>query len=127
MDFKQKEIAAYNGYCLDWDALPAVDYKYFARIAELGRRKRAGAMSDVEVASRRQEYYDEYEQTRDKLSWTDIIKLTESCRICINGEQDPRLVAAVALRALWLITGDSMIEKKMREMEVMEYEHQAQP
>lgn len=57
-------------------------------------------------------------KTRGFNFWADIIKLTESCRICINGEQDPRLVAAVALRALWLITGDCMIEKKMREMEV---------
>lgn len=118
MNFKETELTAYSGGYLNWDEMSPVDYKYFARIAELGRRFRAGAMSEVEVASRRQEYYDEYEQSRDKLSWTDIIKLTESCRICINGEQDPRLVAAVALRALWLITGDCMIEKKMREMEV---------
>ena len=48
---------------------------------------------------------------------TDIIKLTESCRVHLNGSDDPVFIAAVTLRALWLITGDSMLEKKMEEME----------
>lgn len=117
MDFKDYESKAFNGEYLPFDDLPPAEYKYFARIAELGRGVRAGKYSQNQAVSLRSEYYSEYQRTHERYSWTDIIKLTESLRININGSGDPTFIAALALRALWLITGDSMIETKMHEME----------
>lgn len=117
MEFKETEHRAYNGEYLDYDNMPATDFKYFTRIASLGRDVRAGRRTPNEAAALRSCYFDEYEKTREKMSWTDIIKLTESCRVHLNGSSDPVFIAAIALRALWLITGDTMLEKKMREME----------
>lgn len=117
MDFKDYEAKAFNGEYLPFDDLPPAEYKYFARIAELGRGVRAGKYSQNQAASLRGEYLTEYQRTRERYSWTDIIKLTESLRVNINGSGDPTFIAALALRALWLITGDSMIEAKMHEME----------
>ena len=117
MEFKETEHRAYSGEYLDYDNMSATDFKYFTRIANLGRDVRAGRRTPNDAASLRSGYFDEYERTREKMSWTDIIKLTESCRVHLNGSDDPVFIAAIALRALWLITGDSMLEKKMREME----------
>lgn len=117
MDFKNYESKAFNGEYLPFDDLPPAEYKYFARIAELGRGVRAGKYSQNQAVSLRSEYYSEYQRTHERYSWTDIIKLTESLRININGSNDPAYIAALALRAVYLITGDEMIGVKMREME----------
>ena len=117
MEFKDTEKRAYSGEWLDYDNMTPVEFKYFIRIAELGRDVRAGRKTPGEAATARNEYLEEYNRTIEKMSWTDIIKLTESCRVHLNGSHDPVFIAAVALRALWLITGDSMLEKKMKEME----------
>lgn len=120
MTFPETESKAYNGEYLDYDEMPPAKYKYFARIANLGRDVRAGRKTPAEAATARNEYLAEYNRTMEKMSWTDIIKLTESCRVHLNGSDDPVFIAAVALRALWLITGDTMLEKKMKEMEESE-------
>ena len=117
MDFKDYEAKAFNGEYLPFDDLPPAEYKYFARIAELGRGVRAGKYSQNQAVSLRSEYYDEYQRTHERYTWPEIIKLTEDLRVHINGSGDPAFIAALALRALWLITGDSMIEAKMHEME----------
>lgn len=117
MDFKDYEAKAFNGEYLPYDDLPPAEYKYFARIAELGRGVRAGKYSQNQAVSLRGEYYSEYQRTHERHTWPEIIKLTEDLRVHINGSGDPAFIAALALRALWLITGDSMIEAKMREME----------
>ena len=117
MDFKDYEAKAFNGEYLPYDDLPPAEYKYFTRIAELGRGVRAGKYTSTQAASLRGEYLSEYQRTHERYSWTDIIKLTESLRININGSDDPVFIAALALRAVYLITGDSMIEAKMHEME----------
>ena len=117
MDFKDYETKAFNGEYLPFDDLPPAEYKYFARIAELGRGVRAGKYSQNQAVSLRSEYYDEYQRTHERYTWPEIIKLTEDLRVHINGSDDPVFIAAMALRALWLITGDSMIEAKMHEME----------
>ena len=117
MTFPETEAKAYNGEYLDYDELPPSKYKYFARIANLGRDVRAGRKTPAEAATARNEYLAEYNRTMEKMSWTDIIKLTESCRVCVNGSNDPAYIAALALRALRDITGDMMLDKKMREME----------
>lgn len=117
MDFKDYETKAFNGEYLPYDDLPPAEYKYFARIAELGRGVRAGKYSQNQAVSLRNEYYSEYQRTHERYSWTDIIKLTESLRININGSDDPAYIAALALRAVSIITGDEMITKKMHEME----------
>ena len=119
MTFPETELRAYEGAYLDYDAMPPAKYKYFARIAGLGRDVRAGRKTPNEAATARNEYLAEYNRTMEKMSWTDIIKLTESCRVHLNGSDDPVFIAAVSLRALWLITGDTMLEKKMKEMEEM--------
>lgn len=119
MEFKDTEKRAYSGEWLDYDNMTPVEFKYFIRIAELGRDVRAGRKTPAEAAALRGGYFEEYEKTREKMSWTDIIKLTESCRVHLNGSSDPVFIAAVSLRALWMITGDSMLEKKMKEMEEM--------
>ena len=117
MDFKDYEAKAFNGEYLPFDDLPPAEYKYFARIAELGRGVRAGKYSQNQAVSLRSEYYDEYQRTRERYTWPEIIKLTEDLRVHINGSHDPTFIAALALRALWLITGDTMLETKMEEME----------
>lgn len=117
MDFKDYEAKAFNGEYLPYDDLPPAEYKYFARIAELGRGVRAGKYSQNQAVSLRGEYLAEYQRTRERYTWPEIIKLTEDLRVHINGSGDPAFIAALALRALWLITGDSMIEAKMHEME----------
>lgn len=117
MDFKDYEAKAFSGEYLPYDDLPPAEYKYFTRIAELGRGVRAGKYSQNQAVSLRSEYYDEYQRTRERYSWTDIIKLTEDLRVHINGSHDPAFIAALALRALWMITGDTMLETKMEEME----------
>ena len=116
MEFKETEHRAYSGEYLDYDNMTATDFKYFTRIATLGRDVRAGRRTKIEASTLRSGYLDEYENTRER-PWTDIIKITESCRVHLNGSDDPVFIAAIALRALWLITGDTMLEKKMREME----------
>lgn len=117
MTFPETESKAYNGEYLGYDEMPPAKYKYFARIANLGRDVRAGRKTPAEAATARNEYLAEYNRTMEKMSWTDIIKLTESCRVCVNGSNDPAYIAALALRALRDITGDMMLDKKMREME----------
>ena len=117
MDFKDYETKAFNGEYLPFDDLPPAEYKYFARIAELGRGVRAGKYSQNQAVSLRSEYYDEYQRTHERYTWPEILKVTDSLRVNINGSDDPAFIAALALRALWLITGDTMIEAKMREME----------
>ena len=117
MEFKDTEKRAYSGEWLDYDNMTAAEFKYFVRIAELGRDVRAGRKTPAEAAALRGGYFEEYEKSRERMSWTDIIKLTESCRVHLNGSSDPVFIAAIALRALWLITGDTMLEKKMEEME----------
>ena len=117
MDFKDYEAKAFNGEYLPYDDMPPAEYKYFTRIAELGRGVRAGKYTSTQAASLRGEYLAEYQKTRERYTWPEIIKLTEDLRVHINGSGDPTFIAALALRALWLITGDSMIEAKMREME----------
>lgn len=117
MTFPETESKAYNGEYLNYDEMPPREYKYFARIANLGRDVRAGRKTPAEAATARNEYLAEYNRTMEKMSWTDIIKLTESCRVCVNGSNDPAYIAALALRALRDITGDMMLDKKMREME----------
>lgn len=117
MTFPETESKAYNGEYLGYDEMPPAKYKYFARIANLGRDVRAGRKTPAEAATARNEYLAEYNRTMEKMSWPDIIKLTESCRVCVNGSNDPAYIAALALRALRDITGDMMLDKKMREME----------
>lgn len=117
MDFNKYESQAFNGEYLPYDDMPPAEYKYFTRIAELGRGVRAGKYSHNQAVSLRGEYYSEYQRTHERYTWPEIIKLTEDLRVHINGSGDPAFIAALALRALWLITGDSMIEAKMHEME----------
>ena len=117
MDFKDYETKAFNGEYLPYDDLPPAEYKYFARIAELGRGVRAGKYTSTQAASLRGEYLSEYQRTHERYTWPEILKVTDSLRVNINGSGDPVFIAALALRALWLITGDSMIEAKMHEME----------
>ena len=117
MDFKDYEAKAFNGEYLPYDDLPPAEYKYFARIAELGRGVRAGKYTSTQATSLRGEYLAEYQRTHERYTWPEIIKLTEDLRVHINGSGDPAFIAALTLRALWLITGDSMIEAKMHEME----------
>ena len=117
MTFPEAELRAYEGAYLDYDAMSPAKYKYFARIANLGRDVRAGRKTPNEAATARNEYLEEYNRSMEKMSWTDIIKLTESCRVCVNGSNDPAYIAALTLRALRDITGDMMLDKKMREME----------
>jgi hypothetical protein len=117
MTFPETELRAYEGAYLDYDAMPPAKYKYFARIAGLGRDVRAGRKTPNEAATARNEYLEEYNRTMEKMSWPDIIKLTESCRVCVNGSNDPAYIAALTLRVLRDITGDMMLDKKMREME----------
>ena len=117
MDFNKYESQAFNGEYLPYDDLPPAEYKYFARIAELGRGVRTGKYSQNQAVSLRGEYLSEYQRTHERYTWPEIIKLTEDLRVHINGSGDPAFIAALALRALWLITGDTMIEAKMHEME----------
>ena len=117
MDFKDYEEKEFNGEYLPYDDMPPAEYKYFTRIAALGRGVRAGKYTSTQAASLRGEYLAEYQKTHERYSWTDIIKLTESLRVNINGSDDPTYIAALALRAVYLITGDTMIEAKMHEME----------
>ena len=117
MDFNKYESQAFNGEYLPYDDLPPAEYKYFARIAELGRGVRTGKYSQNQAVSLRGEYYSEYQRTHERYTWPEIIKLTEDLRVHINGSHDPAFIAALALRALWMITGDTMLETKMEEME----------
>lgn len=117
MDFNKCESLAFNGEYLPFDDLPPTEYKYLARIAELGRGVRAGKYTSAQAVSLRSAYLFEYEKTHERHTWPEIIKLTEDLRVHINGSGDPAFIAALALRALWLITGDTMIEAKMHEME----------
>ena len=117
MDFKDYETKAFNGEYLPYDDLPPAEYKYFARIAELGRGVRAGKYTSTQATSLRGEYLAEYQRTHERYTWPEILKVTDSLRVNINGSGDPVFIAALALRALWLITGDTMIEAKMHEME----------
>ena len=117
MDFNKYESQAFNGEYLPYDDMLPAEYKYFTRIAELGRGVRAGKYTSTQAASLRGEYLAEYQRTHERYTWPEIIKLTEDLRVHINGSHDPAFIAALALRALWLITGDSMIEAKMHEME----------
>lgn len=117
MDFKDYEAKAFNGEYLPYDDLSPAEYKYFTRIAELGRGVRAGKYSQNQAVSLRGEYYSEYQRTHERYTWPEIIKLTEDLRVHINGSHDPAFIAALALRALWMITGDTMLETRMEEME----------
>ena len=117
MDFNKYESQAFNGEYLPYDDLPPAEYKYFTRIAELGRGVRAGKYTSAQATSLRSAYLFEYQKTHERYTWPEIIKLTEDLRVHINGSHDPTFIAALALRALWLITGDLMIEAKMHEME----------
>ena len=117
MDFNQYESKAFNGEYLPLDDLPPAEYKYFARIAELGRGVLAGKCTSTQAASLRGEYLSEYQRTHERYTWPEIIKLTEDLRVHINGSDDPAFIAALALRAVCLITGDSMLEAKMHEIE----------
>ena len=117
MTFPETEAKAYNGEYLDYDEMSPAKYKYFARIANLGRDVRAGRKTPAEAATARNKYLAEYNRTMEKMSWPDIIKLTESCRVQVNGSNDPAFIAALTLRALRDITGDMMLDKKIREME----------
>ena len=117
MDFNKYESQAFNGEYLPYDDMPPAEYKYFTRIAELGRGVRAGKYTSTQAASLRGEYLAEYQQTHERYTWPEILKVTDSLRVNINGSDDPTYIAALALRAVYLITGDSMIEAKMHEME----------
>ena len=117
MDFNKYESKAFNGEYLPYDDMPPAEYKYFIRIAELGRGVRAGKYTSTQAASLRGEYLAEYQRTHERYTWPEIIKLTEDLRVHINGSHDPAFIAALALRALWMITGDTMLETKMEEME----------
>ena len=117
MDFNKYESQAFNGEYLPYDDMPSAEYKYFTRIAELGRGVRAGKYTSTQAASLRGEYLSEYQRTHERYTWPEILKVTDSLRVNINGSDDPTYIAALALRAVYLITGDSMIEAKMQEME----------
>ena len=117
MDFNKYESQAFNGEYLPYDDLPPAEYKYFTRIAELGRGVRAGKYTSTQAASLRGEYLSEYQRTHERYTWPEILKVTDSLRVNINGSDEPAVIAALALRAVYLITGDSMIEAKMHEME----------
>ena len=117
MDFNKYESQAFNGEYLPYDDMPPAEYKYFTRIAELGRGVRTGKYSQNQAVSLRGEYLSEYQRTHERHTWPEIIKLTEDLRVHINGSGDPAFIAALALRALWMITGDTMLETKMEEME----------
>ena len=117
MDFKDYETKAFNGEYLPYDDMLPAEYKYFTRIAELGRGARAGKYTSTQATSLRGEYLSEYQRTHERYTWPEILKVTDSLRVNINGSDDPAYIAALALRALWLITGDTMIEAKMHEME----------
>ena len=117
MDFNKYESQAFNGEYLPYDDMPPAEYKYFTRIAELGRGVRAGKYSQNQAVSLRGEYLAEYQKTHERYTWPEILKVTDSLRVNINGSDDPTYIAALALRAVYLITGDSMIEAKMHEME----------
>lgn len=117
MDFNKYESQAFNGEYLPYDDLPPAEYKYFTRIAELGRGVRAGKYTSTQAVSLRSAYLFEYQKTHERYTWPEIIKLTEDLRVHINGSDDPAYIAALALRAVCLITGDSMLEAKMHEME----------
>lgn len=117
MDFNQYESKAFNGEYLPFDDLPPAEYKYFTRIAELGRGVRAGKYSQNQAATLRNEYLGEYQRTHERYTWPEILQLTDTLRVNINGTDDPVMIAALALRAVYIITSDEMIGNKMREME----------
>lgn len=112
MNFDETEKKSYSGEYVDYDSLPADEYKYFTRVAALGRDARAGRKTPAEVVSLRAAYLDEYNRSRGKMSWPEIIKVTESLRVHINGNDNPRQIAVLALHALWMITGDEMLKVK---------------
>lgn len=126
MDFNLTELAAYNGEYLDYDGMAPVEYKYFTRIRQLGIDSRSGKLSNPnEIATLRNQYYAQYKQERelqDKLEaynagWIACIKVTESLRVHINGETDPVKIAALALRAIYVMTNDVSMEIKMKQVE----------
>lgn len=110
---------AYDG-TLVLDVLPPTEYKYLARVAEVGRKLRANAMTQVQAATVLAAYHDEYQSERaiqDECEtankrWCDAIRMTDSIRVYINGSDDPAFVAAAACHALYEITRDTMMERK---------------
>ena len=126
MEFNDIEAAAYMGNHVDYDNLDPVEYKYFARIRQLGIDSRSGKIaSQTEIVSKRNQYHAQYQAEReiqDKLeaynaAWVACLKVTESLRTHISKETDPLKIAALALRAVYTITNDCMMEVKMKQME----------
>ena len=126
MVFNAIEAAAYNGEWVDLDNMDPVEYKYFSRIAKLGTDWRAGKYGSAsEVATIRNGYFAQYQSEReqqDKLeaynsAWVECIRTTESLRVHINGESDPMKIAALACRAIYIMTNDTFILDKAHEME----------
>ncbi len=126
MDFNAIEAHAYNGEWIDLDAMAPVEYKYFSRIAKLGADWRAGKYNGTsEVATIRNGYFAQYQTERehqDKLeaynaAWVECIRTTESLRVHINGEKDPVKIAALACRAIYIMTNDTFMLDKAHEME----------
>lgn len=115
--------SAFDG-TLDLDALPPVEYKYLARVAEIGRRIRANAMTQVQAATLTGQYYAEYQDERAKQDeyeaankfWCDCIRMTNSLRVHINGSNDPAFVASAACRAVYEMTRDEMMLTKSEAM-----------
>lgn len=115
--------AAFEG-TLNLDTLPPVEYKYLARVAEIGRKLRAGAVTQVQAATMTAAYYDEYRGERAQQDecenankiWCDCIRMTNSLRVHINGSDDPAFVASAACRALYEMTRDDMMLMKSEAM-----------
>ena len=115
MEFNDIEAAAYMGNHVDYDNLDPVEYKYFARIRQLGIDSRSGKIpNQTEIVSKRNQYHAQYQAEReiqDKLeaynaAWVACLKVTESLRTHIIKETYPLKIAALALRALYTLTND---------------------
>lgn len=120
---------------LDLDGLPPVEYKYLAHVAEIGRRMRANAITQVQAATLTGQYFAEYQTERaaqDEYEaankfWCDCIRATNSLRVHINGSNDPAFVASAACRAVYEVTRDTTMLAKseaMAELIAVEKENQ---
>ena len=109
---------------LDLAALPPVEYKYLSRVAEIGRRVRAVAITQVQAAPLTGQYFAEYQTERAAQDdceaankfWCDCIRMTNSLRVHINGSNDPAFVASAACRAVYEMTRDTAMLAKSEEM-----------
>lgn len=120
--FKECEGLAFKG-TLDYSKFPPAAYRYFSELSKLHAQYRRKEISKPEAVARKAKLFADYTEAlsayerwcSDHKAYQDSIRQTSILRSDICKSDNIREIADMAVRALSIMTGDTVVYKTFKD------------